>query len=147
MRKIIKNKVYDTETATYISSYCYKPEDRLYGYDEELYRKRTGEYFLCCDGGPGSRYSREYGSNSREGIALIEPLTYDEAKEWAEENLPAETYEAEFGKVVEDESVVRLYAYIPAALNDKIEVARSKQGVAKNDVIIAALEKYFKKND
>lgn len=147
MRKIIKNKVYDTETATYISSYSYKPEDRLYGYDEELYRKRTGEYFMYCDGGPGSRYSREYGDSSREGIALIEPLTYDEAKEWAEENLPAETYEAEFGKVVEDESVVRLYAYIPAALNDKIEVARSKQGVAKNDVIIAALEKYFKEND
>lgn len=147
MRKIIKNKVYDTSTATYISSYSYKPEDRLYGYDEELYRKRTGEYFMYCDGGPGSRYSREYGDSSREGIAIIEPLTYDEAKEWAEEHLPAETYEAEFGKVVEDESVVRLYAYIPAALNDKIEVARSKQGVAKNDVIIAALEKYFKKND
>lgn len=146
MRKIIKNKVYDTDTATYISQYSYKPEDRLYGYDEELYRKRTGEYFMYCDGGPGSRYSREYGTSSREGIALIKPLTYDEAKEWAEENLPAETYESEFGAVVEDESVVRVYAYIPAALNDKIEIERSKQGVSKSDIIIMALEKYFKKD-
>lgn len=147
MRKIIKNKVYDTETATYVGLYQYKPEDHLYGYDEELYRKRTGEYFLFCDGGPGSQYSREYGDSSREGLAIIKPLTYDEAKEWAEENLPAETYESEFGAVVEDESVVRVYAYISAALNDKIEIERSKQGVAKNDVIITALEKYLKEND
>ena len=143
MRKILKNKVYDTDTANYIGQYSYKPEDRLYGYDEELYRKRTGEYFMYCDGGPGSRYSREYGNNSREGIALIEPLTYDEAKEWAKEYLPAETYENEFGIVDEDENVVAIHVQIPAALNDRLESERSKTDTSKAGIVIAALEKYL----
>ena len=47
MKKIINNKMYNTETATEVASYdngCYLSDFRHFR--EELYRKRTGEFFL-----------------------------------------------------------------------------------------------------
>ena len=43
---IINGKLYNTETATYVGGYSngLSINDFNY-YDEELYRKRTGEYF------------------------------------------------------------------------------------------------------
>lgn len=143
MRKILKNKVYDTDTAKEVGYYSYLPGDRLYGYSETLHRKRTGEYFLFCEGGPGSKYSEDIDSNNRSGLALIKPLSYDSARKWAEENLSADEYEGEFGIVDEDEDVVSIHVQIPTALNDRLESERSKTDTSKASIVIAALEKYL----
>ena len=85
MKKIINGKRYDTETAEFCGS-------REYGYpgdfdhvSEELYQKRTGEFFLYGEGGPNLKYREEISMNSWSGGEKIIPLTDDEAKEWAEE--------------------------------------------------------------
>lgn len=102
MKKIIKGKRYDTETATLCGSMSYGQGPRDFKhFSEELYQKRTGEFFLYCEGGPASQYAQEISINQWSGGELIRPLTLDEAKKWAENNLDGEEYEKIF--TVEEE--------------------------------------------
>lgn len=91
MKKIRNGKLYDTDTAQLIDSYQYLGEgDTRYVY-EELYRKKTGEYFLYGEGGPASCWAcnEGYGYCAGEGIR---PLTDEEARVWAEEHMDADDY-------------------------------------------------------
>lgn len=64
---------------------------------EELYRKTTGEYFLCGEGGPATGYAHVCADSSLAAGEGIRPLSKEEAREWAEDNLSAEEYIAAFG--------------------------------------------------
>ena len=102
MMKIIAGKKYNTETAIalgYYQSNCSYSDFRYF--DETLYRKKTGEYFLHGTGGPMTIYSSSQGPNCYGWGADITPLTIREAKEWVEEHLSAEEYENIFGEVEE----------------------------------------------
>ena len=59
MKKIICNKLYDTETAEVLKKVtegCYGcPE----GYEETLYRTPEGSYFLYVNGGENSPHPKE----------------------------------------------------------------------------------------
>ena len=102
MKKIINGKKYDTETAKELGSAYSSYGKRDFSYWEEtLYIKRTGEYFLYGWGGPASRYSEPVGHNGRESGERITPFTEQEAKEWAEKYLDVDEYEAIFGEVEE----------------------------------------------
>lgn len=105
MKKIISNKVYDTETAKLMAAWSNGGSWRDFSHVEEtLYRKKTGEYFLFGEGGPQTRYAVSTGQNSWTGGEKIIPLTHETARQWAEEHLDGDEYEAIFGPVVEDES-------------------------------------------
>lgn len=97
MRKIIHGKLYDTETARYIGSNqssCYRSD--YHYFEEDFYRKKTGEFFLHGEGGPASRYAERLGSGGYvEGERII-PLSEEEAREWAENHLTPEEYEKLF---------------------------------------------------
>ena len=84
MRKIIGGKKYDTETATCVGSDSYSyPGD--FGYWEEcLYRKNNGEFFLHGEGGPMTKYAVDISTNETSGSSRITPMSIEEAKEWAE---------------------------------------------------------------
>ena len=98
MKKIIDGKLFNTETASCVGSDQYSyPRDFNY-WREELYRKKNGEYFLHAEGGANTCYSRSVGTNEWSGGATIVPMDVDEAKEWAEKRLDADTYIAEFGE-------------------------------------------------
>ena len=101
MKKIIYNKMYNTETATEIGSDNYSYSNDFRYWLEILYKKKTGEYFLYGEGGPMSKYRKYSSYNSWGGGEEIIPMTYDEAREWAEEHLDADTYIATFGDVEE----------------------------------------------
>ena len=97
MKKYIDGKCYDTETAKYIGSASYLYPSDFHYWEEKLYqKKKTGEYFLYGEGGPASKYAVAIDQNSWTGGEKIIPLTKEEAREWAEEHLSAEKYEAEF---------------------------------------------------
>lgn len=70
MKKVIKNKIYDTETA----KFCGK------GACEQLFQKKTGEFFLY-----------------KENFRKIAPLSYTQAQEWGENHLSKEAFDAVFG--------------------------------------------------
>ena len=103
MKKIINGKKYDTETAQCIGSISSNEGDRLFEAYEGLYRKKTGEFFLFCSGGPGSKFGKQTGHSNWSGDEFVRPLTYEEAAKWAETNLDGDEYEAIFGEVDEGE--------------------------------------------
>ena len=100
MKKILGGKKYDTETARMVGTY-WNGNSGFGKCSEALYCKRTGEFFLYGEGGPMSKYGVAYGDNEWGYGEEIRPLTVDEAKAWAEENLDADEYEAVFGEVEE----------------------------------------------
>lgn len=102
MKKVINGKMYNTETAKKVGSWgneYYYNDFRWCA--EELYKKKTGEFFLHGNGGAMSKYSVSCGQNSWSGGEEIIPMTDSEAKEWAEKHLDADEYEEIFGEVEE----------------------------------------------
>ena len=121
MKKIINSRTYDTTKATEVGSWDngLGPRD-FRNCAETLYRKRTGEFFLYGEGGPMSKYRRAVDQNSWRGGEDIKPLTVEEARRWAEENLSADEYEAEFGEVAEDDSRTVLSITMATSLAERL---------------------------
>lgn len=109
MKKIIRGRKYDTETARKVG--C-KTEQAQYGdVDYALYRKRTGEYFVHAE----FSYMLDDGNPD-----YIKPLSADEADEWAQEHLNADAYEAEFGEIVDDDETISASINLPRKTYDKL---------------------------
>ena len=140
MKRIINNKVYDTNTAMYIGTYLGDWDDKTKWFREELYKKRTGEYFIYVEGGPESRHGKD-GQKSEE----IKPLNFEEAKHWGKKYLEEIEYMVEFEIDQDDDTMVRLHVKIPASLNDRLELGRSSMGVSKSELVIDALENYLQR--
>lgn len=105
MKKIIGGRRYDTETATFLGNDCAECSITDFGYwREELYQKRTGEFFLAGSGGPMTKYAVRVEQNGWRSGESITPLTFEEAKTWCENHLTADEYESIFGEVTEDDS-------------------------------------------
>lgn len=103
MKKVINGKVYNTETAEELHHWRSHHNAGDFGaYDETLYRTKKGNYFLLCDGGPLSPYSRPVGNNSRGGDRVIEPITRTVAIKWLEEHDGEEVIEDEFPDLIEE---------------------------------------------
>ena len=135
MKKIINGKLYDTTTAREVAG-CYHgegPRD-FHHYSEKLYRKRTGEYFLAGEGGPMTHYAVSAGQNSWSGGEKIIPLTYSEATEWAEREMDADDYQAEFGQVSDGE-LAHLHISLPADVADRIRKAAAAEGISVSECI------------
>lgn len=109
MKKIIRGRKYDTETARKVG--C-KTEQAQYGdVDYALYRKRTGEYFVHAE----FSYMLDDGNPD-----YIKPLSADEANEWAQEHLNADAYDAEFGEIVDDDETISASINLPRKTYDKL---------------------------
>ena len=136
MKKIINGKLYDTATAKQIgiNSHGDGPRDFRY-FCETLYRKRTGEYFLYGEGGPMSRYAESCGQNQWSGGEKIIPLDYAAATKWAEENMDADDYQAEFGTISESTERVVLSISVDSAIADKIRRTAQEQGMSVSALI------------
>ena len=131
MKKIINGKVYDTETAKELGSWSNMADYGNFSqFSEALYRKKTGEFFLYGEGGPMTKYAVAEGSNSWRGGSRIMPMSFQEAREWAEEHLSGEEYEAIFGEVVEDESRVQVCYSLSAAAVETIKRRAAELGIS-----------------
>ena len=80
MKKIINNKLYNTETATELGTW----NNGLHSSDpsyvaETLFRKKTGEYFIFGEGGPQTRYCSRCGDSWGDGEAII-PMRFEKAQ-------------------------------------------------------------------
>ena len=99
MKMVINGKVYNTETATKISSGGRSGRasvDDFSSCSESLYRSRKGQYFLAGFGGARSKYARSAGQNGSTGGEGIILLSDTEALKWAEQHMTAEESEAAF---------------------------------------------------
>ena len=129
MKKIISNRVYDTATAQELASYANGGSWRAFSHFEEtLYRKKTGEYFLHGEGGAMTRYAEAVGQNEWSGGERIMPLTYDEASKWAQEHLDGDEYERIFGEVVEDDTRRTMHYSLSTTAVDKLRRLAQQSG-------------------
>lgn len=142
MKKIINGKKYNTDTAQRLGEW----DNGQYGnfdYEEEtLYRKKTGEFFICGSGGAASKYA----CSVREGTASgsqISPISWEEARQWAEDHLDPEKYEEIFGEVSDEESVNTNVTFAADVYNDVKKLAAEKN-ITLSDVVNDAVRKYIK---
>lgn len=133
MKKIIKGKLYDTETARELGSDSYSNPRDFHYWEETLFQKKTGEYFLHGEGGAATKYAEAVGQNSWSGGERIMPLTYTEAAEWAEQHLDGDAYISIFGEPAEDDSRQNITLSLTVGA-----VAKAKQAAAKAGVTLSA---------
>lgn len=98
MKKVINGKKYDTETAKKIGEDSGFWSSSFRYYNEELYQKSNGEFFLAGEGGPMTKYGVQIDSNTKGSGSKITPLTDEEAKEWVERVCSYDTYCELFGE-------------------------------------------------
>ena len=140
MKKIINGKMYDTETAKRIGDWnnnCSTTDFNYYM--ERLFQKKTGEFFLYGEGNAASKYSRSCGQNEWCGSSEIIPLLFEEAREWAEKKLDADTYIGIFGEPEEDESKVILSAYVRKDMYERIKQQAAQNGKNISEQVIDML--------
>lgn len=144
MKKIIRGKKYDTDTAELVGEYQYSnPRDFHYLY-EELYRKRTGEFFLYGTGGPMSKYSESVGQNEWSGSEAITPLDLNDAKDWVEEHCDADKYEELFGVVEDDGEKVRTTLWLSKPSCKMLEEQALEHRLTKSELVEYILKKESK---
>lgn len=139
MKKVINGKRYDTETAEFIGRWenIHNSADLQYEC-EELYKKKTGEFFIYGAGGPASSFALQTGTNSRSGSSKITPIIENEAKKWVEKYLDGDTYENLFE--IEEEDNIAFSLLIPENLYNKLKNESDKTGKTMKDIIVEALE-------
>ena len=120
MKAIINGILFNTATAKLLGGNGYGyPGDFRYWY-EALYRKANGEYFLHGMGGALSRYGISTGTNEVSGNETIIPMSYKEARAWAEENLYADDFISAFGTPPESGDRITITAEISAETYEKL---------------------------
>ncbi len=139
MKKIIEGRVYNTDTAELVGEWANTYNTRDFNFCiENLYRKKTGEFFIHGRGGPMSRYAVSVGGNAMSGSEQIKPISFEYAKQWAEEHLTADEYEKLFGEVAEDDSRKIVGISLTVAAHEKLKQTAGKKGIT----VSALIEEY-----
>ena len=138
MKKIINGKRYDTDTAECIGWDSWGTPGDFKHWSEELYQKRTGEFFLYGESGAMSKYAETIGQNEWSGGEKIMPLDYESAREWAEKHLGADEYEKIF-QVIEDEEddgekKITTFS-IPVSAAEKLKTMAAKSGKTQSAIV------------
>ena len=130
MKKIINGKRYDTATATRLAHYeSSVPVGDFDWFEEDLYRKKSGEFFIHGQGNAASRYSRPAATGGSAGGEGIIPLTYEQAAAWGEAHMDAGQYEAVFGEVSEDGGKTVLSLSVSSAASDTARRNAAQAGI------------------
>lgn len=146
MKKVISGSLYDTSTARLVGAW----DNGVYGNDfsavsEELYRTRSGKYFVHGEGGPLTTYAVHHG-NDTSGSEEIRPMTVDQARAWAEEKLSADKYAAEFGEPEEAEDDGKRVPFPVQLKPAAIELLRRKKAEMKltyGELVEMALDEFY----
>lgn len=136
MKKIIEGRVYNTETAKLLGEFSYSNSRDFNYFTEELYRTKSGAYFLYGEGGPASRYSKQVEQNSWTGGCDIRSMSPQGARAWAEEHLDADEYEEIFGEPEEaGDDRVPLNLSVSAKTKAKLEIMREDSGKSISQIV------------
>ena len=135
MKKVKNNKIYDTQTAQAIGTWSNNESNDFKFVKETLYRKRTGEFFLYgIIGGPKTWLNGE----------SIHPLSYDEAKKWAEEKLPTEIFNRLFN-ITKDENCYIGINISKRMVSEVDKFARNKK-INRSEMIREIIKDWLLKN-
>ena len=142
MKKIINGKRYDTESAQLLAEW-----DNGYGTNdfkycaENLYRKKTGEYFLYGEGGALTIYAEDRGNMKCDGESIM-PVSAEGARDWVEAHCDGDKYEEIFGEVEEPdlgEASELLSILVPASIYTALRERKKSTGTTITAQIISLL--------
>lgn len=103
MKKVIDGKLYNTETATEITSYSNNlGANDFNNLSETLYKTDNGNWFLKGTGGAMTKYSVSIGNGGRSGSSTIIALTEQEAFQWCETNDEIKVIEQHFTGYIDE---------------------------------------------
>ena len=88
-----------------------------------------------------SKYSVSRGNNNWSGGEQIIPLSWQSAREWAEEHLDGDQYETIFGAVEEDDSRETVTYSLSKSAAEKARREASKVGVSASAYIETLITK------
>lgn len=137
MRKVIRGRVYDTDTARRVL----RVEGRIDPGDprtwrcESLFRKRTGEYFIAGRGGAETRWadvSQAGGPMPGEGVV---PVGYDQAREWMEAHAGDGGCLGEFGVAAKASGSVVMYARVRASSKAVLDREAARSGRTRGEIL------------
>lgn len=140
MKKIVQGVLCDTTTAKHLGKASYLGSRDFAHWSEELYRTKSGKYFLYGEGGPASRYAVTIGQNEWSGGEKIQLLSRETAMEWAEEHLDGEEYAAAFGNPEETEKATLVV--LPIKTRERLEALKRETGMTFSDIIARAIDGY-----
>lgn len=138
MKKVVKGVLCDTTTARLIGEYQHSNRNDFHFFREELYRTKSGRYFLYGEGHAASPYARKVAQSEwapGESIKLMPP---EAARQWAEENLSGDDYIAAFGEPEED---AQYSVSIDAATKHRLDKLKTKTGKSLKQLIAEAVKK------
>ena len=135
MKKIINGSRYNTETAQRLGTHETGLPGDINHRGQDLYRTKAGKYFIHNYGNGFPLPDGFWGFGEE-----ITPITEDAARQWAEQYLDGDAYEAAFGEVVED---ARLNILLPQELLDKLDARAAADGVNRSEVVRVALRAYL----
>lgn len=90
-------KKYDMATALYIAGVCSGFVGAKDYVSEELFRTKSGDFFLHAEGGALTRYAEGNNLHGYTSGDWIFPLTSEEAYLWAERNMTSDKRKLLFG--------------------------------------------------
>ena len=140
MKEIVNGRMFNTVNAIFVGSDGYSCSSDFQYWREELYQKRNGEFFLYGEGGPGSKYREPVDVNCWRGSSDIIPLTFQSAREWAEEHLGPNTYQDIFGPIEEDDSKIMVNFYIESSTWEMAKQAAHSKGLSITDYMDAIIK-------
>ena len=132
MKKTIGGSKYDTDTAKMVGSNAYGQVGDFSHWEEELYKTKSGKFFLHGEGGANSRYGVWEGNEGSYGEKIM-PMSEEEAKKWTESALDGDEYENIFGDVEED--TAQISAIITQEAKDKLEVKKKELRMTTSELI------------
>lgn len=140
MKKIINNKLYDTDTAKKLAEWDENGTDSRNYISEALYRKKTGEFFVFGDGGANTKYARIGRLKVFEPGSAILPMSLEQAKEWALDRLPKNEYDDIFGDMIDDDGSTTVTSIrLPSALLETVRRRAQEKDETIAEFIRAAI--------
>lgn len=144
MKKVINGSRYNTDTAKKLANWESDQDyNGLYHEEEALCRTKAGNLFLWCSGGAASRYGKKVESNRWTSGEMIQPVSEEDARKWAEEKLDGASYDAIFGEVGDNAKDLQATVRIPAVLAEKLMARMDEENCNRNDLILKALRQYL----
>lgn len=136
MKRIINNKVYDTDTARSLGTWCNTEDQASPEYiSEALFRKKSGEFFLYCSGRPSSIPGTDCALDEK-----ILPLTFEQAAQWGQAHLPESAFSAAFGSAdPADDHRITVHISVSASLWDAAKKEASRRGVSVSGLVESLL--------
>lgn len=133
MKKVIKGRLCNTETAKLVGEYEYGQCGDLDWWCEQLFRTKSGVYFIAGEGGARSAYGKQTSYNSWSSGEDIVIVSEQEAREWAENYLTADEYIAEFELQPEDKTAITVY--LETSVIAELDRIKSETGKSRTVII------------